>query len=163
MAETKLTWQELPIGAVIEEQDTAPSAVATGTTIIPIDDTNPQNTEGDQYMSVSITPKSTTSKLVIQILAMVANSAISPYIAGALFQDSTANALNAVVGRTALASDPLMLSLTHPMLAGTTSATTFKFRVGGGAAGTTTFNGQVGGRFFGAIPKSSMVITEFKA
>lgn len=162
MAETKVTWQELSAGMAVQMQSTLSSAVNTGSVTIPIDDTIPQNTEGDQYMSLAITPKSSANILLIQVTAMLANTAVTPYIAGALFQDSTANALYAEVGRSANASDPLMLTFNYTMTAGTTSATTFKFRAGGGAVGTTTFNGQVGGRFFGAIPKSSIVITEFK-
>src|ERR1043165_1680180 len=88
-----------PNGFVVQVANSTASAVATGTTTIPIDDTIPQNTEGDQYMSVTITPKSTSNTLVIQVTAMLANTATSPYIVGAIFQDSTANAIAASVER----------------------------------------------------------------
>jgi len=45
------------------------------------------------------------------------------------------------------------------MTAGTTSATTFKFRVGINS-GTFTFNGYSGGRKLGGVAASSMTITE---
>lgn len=57
----------------------------------------------------------------------------------------------------------MIFPLKHRMVAGTTSATTFKFRAGTNVGGTTTFNGRAGGRIFGAITKSSIVITEYKA
>ncbi len=49
------------------------------------------------------------------------------------------------------------------MTAGTTSATTFRIRVGPESAGTVTFNGQGGVRMFGTAAKSYMSVTEIKA
>lgn len=150
-------------GMPLQTIATSTSAVATGTTTIPYDDTIPQNTEGDQYMSLSITPKSATNILVIDTLWMGSNSVATFNLVTALFQDSTANALavNAVYG--GIGNGLVNVRILQPMVAGTTSATTFKLRAGGSSAGTTTFNGVVGGRLFGAITKSSMVITEYKA
>ena len=48
------------------------------------------------------------------------------------------------------------------MVAGTTSATTFKIRLGTASAGTTTFNGVAGARFFGGIMNSGISITEIQ-
>ncbi len=58
---------------------TQTGAVASGTTVIPYDDTIPQNTEGDEYITRSITPKSATSKLVIDVVFnfAVANNTVS--------------------------------------------------------------------------------------
>ncbi len=139
---------------------TTSAAVATGTTVLPFDDTIPQSTEGDQYMSLAITPKSTTNTLVIQVVAMLSTSIVNN-LSMALFQDSTAGALNAVNDTTAGNLYVISLVLQHIMAAGTTSATTFKIRAGGSLAGTTTFNGSAGGRLFGTIPKSSISIWEF--
>ncbi len=73
---------------------TITGAVATGATVLPVDDTIPQNNEGDQYMSLAITPKSATSTLVIEVVCNGSSSAAGGnYISAALFQDSTANAL----------------------------------------------------------------------
>lgn len=137
---------------------TETGAVATGTTTVPADDTIPQITEGDEYMTRTITPKSATSTLEIEIVAFLTNSASSSGI-GALFQDATANALAAgfhVVSTGA--SAPFVLR--HKMAAGTTSAITFRFRFGCAGAGTTTFNGTAGGRLFGGVMASSIKITE---
>ena len=47
---------------------------------IPLDDTIPQNTEGNEYMSLSITPTSASSKLLIEVSALLgANSACLLY------------------------------------------------------------------------------------
>ena len=149
-------------GFVVQAVNTLSNAVATGTTLIPIDDTIPQITEGDQYMTLAITPKSATNILVIQVTVYMSNSAANDLIV-ALFQDSTANALAAASTYQGAATGRVTIPLTYTMTAGTTSSTTFRIRAGGSAAGTTTFNGFSSARVFGAITKSSIVITEYKA
>lgn len=149
-------------GFSIQTVNVLSTAVATGTTVIPLDDTIPQNTEGDQYMTLAITPKSATNILVITATVFLSNSANSHLVA-ALFQDATASALAATAMYQLTPSGAMVMVFTHTMAAGTTSSTTFKIRAGGGSAGTTTFNGAAGARLFGAITKSSMVITEYKA
>lgn len=137
-------------------------ALATGTTIMPFDDTIPQNTEGDQYFTATITPKSATSTLVIDVVVNVAHSgtAANTDIGVALFQDSTANAL-------AVSSEApfgihvnINLKLRHVMTSGTTSATTFKVRVGAGVAGTTSINGSNSARLYGGKMMSGISIME---
>lgn len=138
---------------------TTVSSVATGTTLIPIDDTKPQNTEGDQYMSVTITPKSATSKLLIDVVFNGSTSVGSDLIV-ALFQDSNADALAVGIGYIDAAGARLQVCFRHVMTSGTTSATTFKVRAGGDNPGTLTFNGSGGARLFGGVMSSSIVITE---
>jgi hypothetical protein len=135
-------------------------AVNTGITTIPADDTIPQNTEGDQYMSLAITPVNASSTLLIEVEAVLANSAAgASLLTAALFQDSTAGALAAGAVRSTQ-NNLATVSFRHKMTAGTTSATTFKVRGGGQAAGTTTFNGESGARLFGGVFASSITITE---
>lgn len=145
---------------VIQRVSTETAAVATGTTVLPIDDTIPQNTEGDQYMSLAITPKNSSNILVIEIVALVSPS-IAVTVGGALFQDTTANALAAIAIYEAAVSGTSIITLRHIMSAGTTSSTTFKFRAGVGSAGTLTFNGAGGARLFGGVAASSILITEY--
>ena len=146
---------------IVQAVHTQTGAVATGTTILPVDDTIPQNTEGDQYMTLAITPTSATNKLIIEMTVFAAHSAVS-WISAALFQDTTANAL-AVGGIYATtATGGYFITFKHEMTAGTTSATTFKVRIGGNAVGTTTFNGTSGGRLFGGVMASSIRIEEVK-
>lgn len=147
--------------AIQQVQMTQYSEASTTTTIIPFDDTIPQNTEGAEFMSQTITPKSASNLLVIEGAIMLNNTVVNWYIA-ALFQDSTANALAAYTSYSGVATGALTIPFKYKMTAGTTSATTFKIRGGGPSAGTTTFNGQSGTRRFGAIPKSYIQVTEFK-
>lgn len=150
-------------GSVQQFVSTTFSAVATGTTLMPLDDTIPQITEGDQYMTQVITPTSLTNILKIEVKFYGANSAASGHLTAALFQDATANALAASSQFFDAGGSSTEVTIIHTMAAGTTSATTFRVRAGSNTAGTTTFNGLAGGRFFGAIPKSAITITEHKA
>jgi hypothetical protein len=146
-------------GAQIQMVSVETGAVATGTTPIPFDDTIPQITEGDQYMTLAITPKSATSKLVIEVVWNGSHS-VSTTTTVALFQDATANAL-AAVGQVPNAGGNMMCtSLRHIMTSGTTSATTFRVRAGGNTTGTLTFNGSSGARIYGGVMASSIVIRE---
>lgn len=151
----------LPAGTVVQVVNTQTGAVATGTTTIPYDDTIPQNTEGDQYMTLAITPTSASNKLLIQVV-WIGTSTVAQRMTAALFQDSAANALAASVIVNDGAGFEIINNFSHYMTSGTTSATTFKVRVGGNAAGTTTFNGTGGGRSFGGVMASSITITEIK-
>lgn len=139
------------------------SAVATGTTTIPSDDTIPQNTEGTQFMTQAITPLATTNILVIECDVQISGTTSGLDIIGALFQDSTANALAAKQVWTDVGGRMVGMTLRYVMVAGTTSSTTFKLRIGGSSASTITFNGSGGARKFGAIAKSTMRIIEHKA
>lgn len=133
-------------------------AVATGTTVIPNDDSIPQNTEGNEYMTLAITPTNVSSVLVIQVIVQL-NGGSNQEMIAALFQDTTANALAAIADNL-VSGEMRAMGLTHKMTAGTTSATTFKVRAGGSNAGTTTFNGNGGTRRFGGVCASSIIITE---
>lgn len=146
-------------GKIVQVVNFQTGAVATGTTVTPHDDTIPQNNEGDQFMSLAITPTNASNKLLISIEAGCSKSGGTPTITMALFQDSTVDALSAV-GQFAVATAFENLVLTHYMTAGTTSATTFSVRIGGNTAGTTTFNGTNAARKNGGVNASSITIKE---
>lgn len=139
---------------------TQTSSVATGTTAMPFDDTIPQITEGDQYMTAAITPNSATSKLLITVVWNGSSGAggTIPFVV-ALFQDATTDALKAVGVDTATGF-MLNIGFSFEMTSGTTSATTFRVRAGDAGGNTTTFNGQSSARLFGGVCASSITITE---
>lgn len=147
-------------GDIVQNRYTSTGASATGTTVVPSDDTIPQNTEGDQYMSLAITPTNVINRLVVEAVAHLANSAAGGNIIGSLFQDSTANALASHFLTYPTAGGVYRLSAGYDMPAGTVVSTTFKFRAGGDAAGTTTFNGSGGARRMGGVMGSYMRVTE---
>ena len=144
---------------ILQTVSTQTGAMATGTTVMPYDDTIPQISEGNEYMTLAITPRSATSKLIIEVMWNGGASSTNPQLTVALFQDSTANAL-AAVSPTCGTGFILAVSLKHTMTSGTTSATTFRVRAGASAAATTTFNGGGGVRAMGGVMASSIVIQE---
>lgn len=151
----------LPLGVCVQAVHFATGTVAAGTTLIPVDNTIPQQTEGDEYMSLAITPKATTNILIIEVIAIISVSAIgNPVVA--LFQDSTAGALACAFGQWGI-DRPMPINIRHKMTAGTTSSTTFKVRAGGQTAGTLTLNGISVVQYFGGVLSSSMTIREYKA
>ena len=155
-------------GSIVQVVNVLDGSVATGTTAINYDDTIPQNTEGDEYMTLAITPKSTTNKLRIDVYVFGGVDSTDS-LCVALFQDSTADALAVGWSDHMQSTAPekcKACSLSHFRTAGTTSATTFKVRAGRlsvGSATTFTFNGVGGSRKFGDKFASLITITEIKA
>lgn len=151
-------------GNIVQVQRNDTGAVATGTTLIPNDDTIPQSTEGDQYLSQAITPSSAANVLAIKAQLQLANSNAGPWdMAAALFQDATANALKVANALGVAANYVQLLVLDGRLLTATTSATTLKIRAGGSGAGTTTFNGSAAARRYGGVMNSFLEVAELMA
>jgi len=150
-------------GKLLQVVNFQTGAVATGTTLIPRDDTIPQNTEGNEFMTLAITPQNASNKLIVNVSAMVAPST-SAYLIGALFVGAASDAIAAqLFDVPSSANQGANLNLTHYLTAGVTTELTFKIRIGLDRAGTITFNGSAGARKFSTIPKSSMTIMEIQA
>jgi hypothetical protein len=149
-------------GTIAQVVTTQSGTGATGTTVLPADDTIPQNTEGTEFITASITPVSASSTLLIDVNISVACSSGTNTISAALFQDSTAGALAARGVGYPDADYIANISFRHVMAAGTTSATTFKVRAGPSSAGTVTFNGANAGRRYGGVMASSITVTEIR-
>jgi hypothetical protein len=153
----------LPTGSVLQVVNYSFGTYTNTTAQIPIDNTIPQNTEGTELMTVSITPTSSSNKLIIDVLVNACNDNSGRSQTIALFQDSTANALNASwayqpSGGTVPMSQMI---IKHYMTAGTTSSTTFKVRYGPSSLTTFAVNGD-GSQKFGGVFISSITITEVK-
>jgi len=150
------------LGKVLQVVNVTDSAVATGTTQIPSDDTIPQNTEGNELMTLAITPTNSSNILLIQGVVQWGHTNAGEITLG-LFQDSTANALMASSARNTTVNTCNQVPFFHRMVAGTTSSTTFKIRVGNSNVNTLTFNGVSSGRKFGGVHGSSITIMEISA
>lgn len=146
-------------GDIVQTALSTDGSVATGTTTTPLDDTIPQNTEGNQFMTQAITPRS-----ALNVLSIEHNGSYEFNSGGtvtcALHQDSTANALASRIHGTPSANYIFNIPLQYEMLAGTTSSTTFKIRTGSNGAGTMTFNGYGSNRMDGGVNLSRLKITE---
>jgi len=146
-------------GETIQIRINQTGAVATGTTTIPADDTIPQNTEGTQFMTQDITPKSAANVLMVNHIGQYSTSNVNSVVA-ALFQDTTASAISAHCVTVSGSVFLIEVVVRHRMLAGTASPTTFKLRAGPTSDGTLTFNGQSAARLFGGVFASHLEITE---
>jgi hypothetical protein len=142
------------------------SSVATGlltsNTAIPYDNTIPQNTEGAQFASVSITPQSATSSLWVFCYGVYSAATISTVIQ-ALFRDSTANALAANATAILTANTTMSSTLQTIVASGSTSATTFKLRVGNNGGTTVYGNGASGGALLGGVSQTGITVVEYGA
>ena len=144
---------------VINVVEATPYTTYTSTAAgIPNDDTIPQITEGIELQTVTITPTSATSRLRIEFSGSFGGASGSSGVA-ALFQDATANALVATSNGNYDSVHMYPLVISYEMAAGTTSATTFRIRVGS-VASTLYINGNAAERKFGGVSASRLRVTE---
>jgi hypothetical protein len=127
-------------GKLVQQVTNHTNAIVTGTTSLPQDTTIPQNTEGNALFELAITPESATNRLRIVVLVQAVTAADGQILGIALFQDSTADALNCGWGFNHSGNQNITLHMDYEMAAGTTSATTFKVRGGRSPAGTFHMN-----------------------
>ena len=149
-------------GKVVKVWNYQTGAHGSGTTLSPIGDTIPQQTEGNEVMTLAMTPIDAANKLYIHVaLGTLWNGGNVQYYTLALFQDATADALACSNTTGSVASHNNNLSLTHFMDAPTAGvSTTFKVRVGGHQSGTTEWNGDYAGRKMGGVMATSITIME---
>ena len=147
-------------GKVVQMKNVQTGAVATGTTVVPDDDTIPQITEGNEYMTLAITPTNASNILLIEVTWFGNGDIADSIIIVSLFVGTTADALASVAGQVP-ANYRRTVTFTHKVTAGVTTELTFRVRAGLHASGTTTFNGTGGARKYGGVAASSITITEF--
>ena len=152
-------------GNTVQWLQTSTGALIDATGVMPFDDTIPVQTDGTQILTLTITPTEATNRLFITFVAsFAAERPASITVAGAaLYQDATVNAL--AVGylgaQEGAFTDRSSAPLTYSMIAGTTSATTFKIRAGVFQAGDHCYvNGYIGARVFGGFSSTTFTIME---
>lgn len=135
-------------GKVLQYTVSTYSTQTSTTSTIPNDGSIPQNTEGVEILTATITPTSASNKLLIEFDAPYTGGNIALGNVFALFQDSAADAIMAAtvtVGGSTWADSG---HLRHYMTSGTTSPTTFKIRWGV-VNGTGYINQTSTGTWFG--------------
>ena len=127
---------------------------------IPYGGTSPQNTEGAQCMSVTITPKSATSKIIVESVAQLGGNYSGRYCL-ALFKNSESSAF-ATSGGYMTSGEILSFKIVKPLNSPGTSLT-ISARYGGNG-GTTYLNGTNGDpNAYGNTLTSSLIVTEYAA
>lgn len=148
---------------LVQMQRATVATAADYTTTIPFDDTIPQNTEGSEVLTLAITPTNASNLLVVDAV-IYCSSSIATAFALALFRDSTANALQVEADYHPQNAVVQPIRIRHVVAAGSTSATTFKLRLGPSTAATLTVNGEATAtRRFGGALISSMTVSEVRA
>lgn len=146
---------------IVKISTSAISSFNSGTTVIPNDDTIPQITEGNEFLTISHQPLSSTNRLQIRFEGYLSSS-LQDSITTALFQDAVSNALAAMKTASPFAGAPSTAVLEYDFPAGTTSNITFRIRCGS-TSGTTYFNsdGNTGVRKLGGVAASRITVTEY--
>lgn len=154
-------------GTAIAGGKLAQSLTATTTnyvglsTTIPADDTIPQNTEGTEILTQAITPANANSKIIITASIEIRSPAGSGgTFIGALFKDTTANAVRASAVYCDAGGVSGHLTLIFEETAGSTSSRTYKFRGGPASAITMYYNGDASGRMFGGVSAVTLRVEE---
>jgi hypothetical protein len=131
-------------------------ATVSGTTIMPLDDTTPQNTERHQVMTVNFTPKRADSKLKISVNTYVSHGSKAASMGVALFRDTTVDAIGA--GLVSLSASGYVGNIKLDVIvpSNSTALTTFNVRIGASVAGTTSLNTNT----FGNTSNSYIEVSE---
>ena len=134
------------------------TALDSTTTVIPWDDTIPQNTEGDEALTLTYTPTRNDSILIVRCGALIGG--VAGYgNAIALFKDFESSA-RAVAAQNAYQSTALCNPhIAYRMVSGTTSPITFRLRYGANNVGTCYLNGGTG-RKYGGVANTFIEIEE---
>jgi hypothetical protein len=158
----KVTWNSLqPAGSVLQTVQVVKTTLQNCSTAIPYDDTIPQNTEGDEIFTATITPSSASNKILVSVVACgLTSSSTTGGSVAALFKDSGANAI--AVGNLVpyfYSGSSVIKFLDAPA---TTSAITYKVRAGSNT-GSFYLNGTyLGVQLYGGAQTSSITLQEIK-
>ena len=164
-ANNTIAFPDVSISSWFLQQVRATATATNSTTnIVPNDGTIPQISEGKEYMTCSITPKSTTSTLIVEFEAPIVATTTGDLSAiFSLYQDTTANAVAVTMVPKFTSNEDVLggARIKYIMTSGTTSAITFSVRYGPDDTGTAYINRRSGtAGLLGNVGMSSLVITE---
>lgn len=164
----KVTWSQIvaaaqPVGSVLKTVQSENSTFTTLTVGIPDDNTIPQNTEGTEVLTATITPSSASNKILITA-CIQGNTGldIAGYVAVAVFADANADALAVSYAQSFRTMNP-SAPIVYLHSPNTTSAITYKVRVGTVPSGNFYLNGDyLGNAKFGGTMRSTLTLQEIK-
>lgn len=139
--------------------NTTTGVAASGSGLIPNDDTIPQSSEGFQVMSLAVTPTNASSTLKIDVVVNVSRNYGT--VIAALFRDAGADALGLGAANCNYSTWMTNIKFTVFVSAASVSSTTFKVRLGDNYdASTVYFNSYDASSRYGGKLASSITITE---
>lgn len=150
-------------GVIVQVVEATPiTTVVSCTTVINLNNSIPQSSDGNEVITATITPTNASHRLRIEFDASQVGVSAGVYPICAMFKDAATDAIAA--GATFPVSGGVnggQLRLSHEMQALGTSAITFKIRVGPSSAATVHINGDSAGtRMFGGVASARLRITE---
>jgi hypothetical protein len=132
------------------------------TTVIPYDDTIPQNTEGTQILSLSFAAKSTTNRVRGRFRGFVSSATSARNVIAAVFSSASASAIAATITSTPGADQPTTIDFEFEYVPASTSSLTYTVRLGP-QAGTVRMNGNSAGRLMGGVSSATLILEEIQA
>lgn len=145
--------------SVIQMVSASSATYSSITGVTPYDDTVPQIGEGTQLVSLSITPSSNTTRLLIQAEITGVASVPDAYIAAIHNGAASAIAADWVVVQTA--SVGVVIPLSVVVVPGATTPLTITLRIGSASGSAFELNGQGGVRKLGGVSKAWLRATEY--
>ena len=161
----RVDWAAMqPSGTVLQTKYVDTTSRTTITELIPNDDTIPQITEGREILSVSITPSSTSNKILITSVAYLAHSANWGTLS-CVFRSGTNSALAVAASRPSGGSNTNdhTKSLIYLDSPNTDSARTYSLRVGSHVSGTLLNQFHNETPRYGQIMRTMLMVQEIKA
>lgn len=148
-------------GDVVQTTRNTITTLVTGSTVIPVDNTIPQNTEGFSILDATpITPTAAANRIRIRANTFGADTVVGQ-VTIALFRDAVANALAATgIGHSAGANYVVAGSIEFMEIAPSTSAVTYKLRGGPEGANTTYFNSGTATVLYGGVAMTQIIVEE---
>jgi hypothetical protein len=135
------------------------SAYATLGTIMPNDNSIPQSGEGDEVLSLTVTPTNAASILNIDVQLHIGGG-LGDQVGAALFVDATAGAIAAAAINNGNTAQIGTLRFNHLVSASNTTQRVYHVRAGSEAAADAFLNGDATARVYGGVLVSSIVVTE---
>jgi len=147
------------VGVTLQTLQTTYATNANITTLIPLDDTIPTITEGDQIMSLAITTAAAANKVRANVVIMGSVSSINTSLTATLWRGSTLVGVSTHYFPSAqyIACVPIDI-LDAP---GAAAAHTYTVRVGP-SSNTARLNGTTGARVFGGASLCTLTLSEIK-
>lgn len=156
---TQLTAPSAGTSVLAQSTICVTNSLVTASTVMPHDDTIPQNTEGTEVLTCAFTPTSGSNRLRVTATGWFCTPSTG-YKSGAIFRDTTANAIKAanLGGYPADSCENFTIVAEDNAVAA--SATTYKLRIGPSSALNIYVNGISAARLFGGVGGTSIQIDE---
>ncbi|MEZ0275489.1 MAG: hypothetical protein ACAH88_11350 [Roseimicrobium sp.] len=142
-------------GTIVKKVISTTSNAFTVNSLVPLDDTIPQNSEGSEVLTLTFTPKLPASNIVVRATCYVDGSTTN-HVIGSLYVDNVTNSFSTSDVSPDAAGRPRSFVVVGSYQNSSADSKTFKFRIGPNA-GTAYINRDVVGERWG---NASLIVLE---